>query len=280
MKPFSKAAVLMTGGALLLGTGLALSSVGSVSGASNVQPDKSTSCVSSKPCIYAINGGKGPGVRGDQTSATLGALNSGGLIGVGNGANGVYGYSASRNGGFFQNDASSYITLYADGGSDTEYLFEAQSYASGGGYAYIDYLGDAYFTGEVDALGGYTTVIRSHGATIGAFSSESTRATLEDTGTARLMNGEAAVRFDPALAGAVDMRQGYQVFLTPDGETRGWLYVAAKYEGGFIVREAEHGRSSISFDYRVVAHPIGSTTARLPAVTIKKMSPIPGHIPE
>jgi len=92
------------------------------------------------------------------------------------------------------------------------------------------------------------------GGRLGTYGTQSTRATIEDTETSRLMNGEGAVRFDAAFAGMLDFRQGYQVFLTPDGDTRG-LYVAAKYEGGFIVRETEHGRSSIDFDYRVVAHP-------------------------
>jgi len=106
------------------------------------------------------------------------------------------------------------------------------------------------------------------GGRLGTFGTQSTRATIEDTGTSRLMNGEGAVRFDAAFARTLDLRQGYQVFLTPDGDTRG-LYVAAKYEGGFIVRETEHGRSSIDFDYRVVAHPYGANEARLPELNLK-----------
>ena len=107
-----------------------------------------------------------------------------------------------------------------------------------------------------------------------AFSSESTRATIEDTGRARLEGGEGAVRFDSAFASTIDAARGYQVFLTPNGETRGWLYVAEKYEGGFIVREGLHGRSSVYFDYRVVAHPYGASDARLPQLQIKR-PPIP-----
>ncbi len=91
---------------------------------------------------------------------------------------------------------------------------------------------------------------------------------MEDTGTARLLNGEGAVRFDPAFASTIDASRGYQVFLTPNGDTRG-LYVSAKYEGGFIVRENEHGRSSVHFDYRVVAHPYGASDVRLPRLSIK-----------
>ena len=94
---------------------------------------------------------------------------------------------------------------------------------------------------------------------------------MEDTGTARLLNGEGAVRFDPAFASTINASRGYQVFLTPNGDTRG-LYVSAKYEGGFIVRENEHGRSSVYFDYRVVAHPYGASDARLPRLNSKRQN--------
>ena len=91
---------------------------------------------------------------------------------------------------------------------------------------------------------------------------------MEDTGTARLLNGAGAVHFDPAFASTINASRGYQVFLTPNGDTRG-LYVSAKYEGGFMVRENEHGRSSVYFDYRIVAHPYGASDARLPRLNIK-----------
>jgi hypothetical protein len=82
-----------------------------------------------------------------------------------------------------------------------------------------------------------------------------------------MSNGIGLVHLEPDFASTLDISQGYQVFLTPDGETRGWLYVAQKFERGFIVREAEHGRSSVDFDYRVVAHPVGSSEQRFPAYT-------------
>jgi hypothetical protein len=51
--------------------------------------------------------------------------------------------------------------------------------------------------------------------------------------------------------------------LTPLGDRRG-LYVSRKTTSGFQVREIEHGRDSLDFDYRIVAHPLGADTARLP----------------
>jgi DNA modification methylase len=91
------------------------------------------------------------------------------------------------------------------------------------------------------------------------------RATIEDSGTARMTDGVAVVHLESDFASTIDASQGYQVFLTPDGETRGWLYVAEKFERGFIVREAQRGRSSIDFDYRILAHPANSSQQRFPA---------------
>jgi hypothetical protein len=54
------------------------------------------------------------------------------------------------------------------------------------------------------------------------------------------------------LSHSIDPRFGYQVFLTPDGDTRG-LYVANKYTGGFTVREVQGGRGNFNFDYHVYA---------------------------
>jgi hypothetical protein len=53
---------------------------------------------------------------------------------------------------------------------------------------------------------------------------------------------------------AVIERTG-EVFLTPDGDSQGWLYVAEKTANGFTVRESHHGASTIGFDYRIVGTP-------------------------
>lgn len=96
-----------------------------------------------------------------------------------------------------------------------------------------------------------------------AYGSESATATIEDVGTARMINGVANVRIDPAFAAVTD-RKWYYVFLTPLGETRG-LFVSVKTAAGFQVRETERGHSNLEFDYRIVAHPIDAGDARLPA---------------
>jgi hypothetical protein len=46
-------------------------------------------------------------------------------------------------------------------------------------------------------------------------------------------------------------------------DTRG-LYVSQKTPAGFQVREAQGGRSTFSFDYRIVARPLDADNDRLP----------------
>jgi hypothetical protein len=43
------------------------------------------------------------------------------------------------------------------------------------------------------------------------------------------------------------------VFLTPNGEPKGILYVSKRNPNGFTVQEAGGGTSNIGFSYRVVA---------------------------
>ena len=80
--------------------------------------------------------------------------------------------------------------------------------------------------------------------------------------TAHLVNGVANVRIDRTFESAID-GSSYYVFLTPVGATRG-LYVSKKTPGGFEVREAQEGRSTLSFDYRIFARPLDAPKDRLP----------------
>jgi hypothetical protein len=75
---------------------------------------------------------------------------------------------------------------------------------------------------------------------------------VEDVGSASLKNGAASVALNSALAQAIT-GNGYQVFVTPGGDCKG-LYVARKTAHGFEVRELGGGRSTVEFDYRIVAH--------------------------
>jgi hypothetical protein len=221
------------------------------------------------PSGYGVNGQSpsGYGVYGQSSSGIAG------IFGATSGW-GVDSYSKSGISGYFEGDQTGLATLEAVSDASGGYPFAAlndSDSAAPPSMFYVDPSGDGFFSGYVTATAYKTAQRQRNGAQVGAFSPESTQATIEDTGTSRLLNGEGTVRFDQAFASAIDPSRGYQIFLTPNGDTRG-LYVSAKYEGGFIVRENEHGRSSVYFDYRVVAHPYGTSDARLPQLNLKPPS--------
>jgi hypothetical protein len=101
------------------------------------------------------------------------------------------------------------------------------------------------------------------------FTPQESLPTVEDFGQAQLVDGRAFVRIDPAFANTMDGHRAYLVFITPAGDNRG-LYVTNKSTQGFDVRESQGGRSSIAFDYRVVAQPVGARPVRLKFVTVSK----------
>jgi hypothetical protein len=84
----------------------------------------------------------------------------------------------------------------------------------------------------------------------------------EDIGAAALQEGAAVVSIDRLFAKTVNLNAGYHVFLTPLGDCNG-LYVANKTGAGIEVRELGGGASSVSFDYRIVAHRAGYEDLRL-----------------
>jgi hypothetical protein len=101
-----------------------------------------------------------------------------------------------------------------------------------------------------------------------AFGTRSTTPEIEDVGEGSLVNGRGVVTIDPALADTIDMRRAYHVFITPEGDCN-QLYVTQKSPGSFVVRESHGGRSTLAFDYRIVAKPHdedGDRLALAPAV--------------
>ncbi len=215
---------------------------------------------------------EGP-VDGSGTGNTIEALSQTPQSGVtGQGAivaqaNGMVGISASSKNniaGFFRAPVTG---LYVVGSNEdsTPLIVDGSSPVHA---FFVDGSGNGLFAGDVRAQA-FIVDSKRDGKTVGAFALESTRASIEDVGSARMTNGRGIIRFDEAFARAIDASSGYQVFLTPGGDTHG-LYVAEKFAGGFIVRESEGGRSSIAFDYRVVARPAGASSARLPELYERK----------
>ena len=99
------------------------------------------------------------------------------------------------------------------------------------------------------------------------YSPQSSQPMVEDNGEAQLVNGSAYVRVDPAFANIIGQRTVYSVSITPEGNSNG-LFVTQKTLTGFAVRENNGGRSTLAFEYRIVAKPFGSTAKRLPMVDV------------
>jgi hypothetical protein len=115
------------------------------------------------------------------------------------------------------------------------------------------------------------------GSVISAYTPKSAQPTVEDVGNAQLVRGIATVTLDPTFAATVDTSTPYHVFLTPDGDTRG-LFVAEKTPRGFIVRETQGGRSTLAFDYRIVATDRGQAGQRIKIVPAAALPNAP-HAP-
>jgi len=170
-----------------------------------------------------------------------------------NSGNGVRAESADTTG--------SWVALYGQGDNTETNLFTVYNPVTGG-YCTVDPYGNLYCTGSTDVKTMRSHHLTSSGQHVLTYAAESASATLDDVGTARMIGGVANVTIDRAFGQAIDGRAGYHVFLTPMGDTRG-LYVSVKTPGGFEVREAQGGRSTLSFDYRIVARPMDAKTDRL-----------------
>jgi hypothetical protein len=147
----------------------------------------------------------------------------------------------------------------------------------GGGSFVIDERGNEMLAGKLTtSQGTYLRKKGGSGTTRIAYGAQVTAPQIEDVGEGTLTNGRAVVAIDPALADTIDMRRPYHVFITPDGDCN-QLYVAQKTPSGFVVRESHGGRSTLDFDYRIVAKPIDDDGARLAvAAPLPKISPLAG----
>ena len=191
-------------------------------------------------------GNGGSGVAGIQTGTSSDS------------GNGLYGESADT--------TNLYEAIEAKADSANTYIFEGFN-AKTDGLCTIDYNAALSCTGGAILKNVRTRHRDTTGRRVLAYAAESASATINDVGSARLIAGSASVPLHPDFARVIDRDAAYYVFLTPLGDTRG-LYVSAKSPAGFQVRETQGGRSSISFDYRIVAHPADASGDRL--------SPAPG----
>ncbi len=216
--------------------------------------------------------------------------NGQGVYGTSSSNNGVEGHSTAKGGsgvagielgtssgsgdGVYSESADTtnlYEALEAKADSSNTYIFEGFN-ASTNGLCTIDYNAALACTGGAVFKTLRTRHVNAAGQKVLAYASESATATIEDVGTARMFDGVANVQISPDFASVMD-RKWYYVFLTPMGDTRG-LYVSTKTPTGFQVRENQHGRSSVEFDYRIIAHPLGAKVERLPEAPPMRRAPL------
>lgn len=123
--------------------------------------------------------------------------------------------------------------------------------------------------GNVHAHSFTADLAAASGQKLGSYSPQASEPVIEDFGEGQLINGSAYVRIEPRFASTM-ARGNYLVFITPQGDNRG-LYVTQKSPEGFAVRESQGGHSSLAFDYRLVAKPLGVQQPRLPLLTAPRV---------
>jgi hypothetical protein len=121
----------------------------------------------------------------------------------------------------------------------------------------MDGTADLYCSGTVASV---NAVDRDH--KVASYSVQSAENWMEDFGSGQLSSGHASITLDPTFAATVNTGVEYHVFLTPNGDSKG-LYIASKGPG------SNGGKSSISFDYRIVAKRKGFESLRLASMDAK-----------
>jgi hypothetical protein len=176
-------------------------------------------------------------------------------------------YSFNSAGGWGVDSTGQYIGIVARAPAGTGTFPLLATTTTSGDLFFVDGNGDVFYHGSLNTF----TPIRG-GREASAFGSKTTSPTIEDNGTAQLVNGVATVALDPTFAQSIDLHSAYHVMLTPDGDTRG-LYVATKAPGLFVVREVQGGHGTLSFDYHIYAAPLGSASARMAVVDAANAGP-------
>ena len=225
----------------------------------------------------ATNGGRS-GLYGVDASTDNGSGNVGvtGQSANGTGVRGqsTYGLgvvSLSTYGTAFQavvSPANTHSAIDAFGGTNDATGYSLVTYQVNGNAGFwVTNDNNAHVNGLIYTHGGCSGgCSRTRGESVVSYAAQSSSPTLEDVGESRLVNGQARVAIDAALARAIDRGAPYVVFVTPEGPSRS-LYVTDKTSTGFAVAENEGGRSNIAFGYRIVARPYGVKASRLPIFT-------------
>ena len=171
--------------------------------------------------------------------------------------------------------AMAVTTNYAQGSGVT--FFEAYDNA-GTLLASIDDGGNMHLAGLLYTSGschsGCMPTRNVTNTTVVAYTPRQSSPTIEDFDEAQLTNGTAFVHINADFRATIDPASHYFVFVTPHGDSRG-LYVTDETATGFWVRENGGGRTTMAFDYRIVAKPLDSNEPRLPVYRPGNLGKVP-----
>ncbi len=228
---------------------------------------------------FATTGDEAIGVYG-QSASSLGAGVEGLNTSTSGFADGVYGESVSAQGrgvtgtnlatngnAVGVNGGTSSPDGYAVAGANT-----AKTGRSVGVYGETGNTSTGFGVLSKGKIGTTSVVISGFpflGGLRAVYSMASPECWLEDFGSADLVVGAADVRLDAVFSAAV-RTDNYKVFVVPEGDCSG-LYVAAKGEQSFTVRELQGGTASVPFSYRVVARRQDVDAPRLAEVDLSPL---------
>jgi hypothetical protein len=176
----------------------------------------------------------------------------------------VLGTADGNYAGLFYNDSSPFATLFAinwEASNSNGIVFGAGGDGFGG-QCIIGVTGDLGCNGKIGAVQNVDGGMRK----VALYSMQSPENWFEDVGSGQLSDGSAHIALDPTFAQTVNTGIEYHVFLTPKGDSEG-LYVSNETPQGFEVHEQRSGRSSIAFDYRIMAKRVGYENVRLGNLT-------------
>jgi len=206
--------------------------------------------------VLGQNENNGTGVEGTSVVGT-------GVSGKSNLGDGVHGTSKEGDGVHGESDTGVGVVAMSNS-PRLEGLFASNS---GGGLA-------AFLGGHVLVEGNFTVIQGLKSAAVPhpdgshrlLYRVESPESWFEDFGEGQLVDGKVQVQLDPDFAALVEVN-GYHVFVTPYGESKG-LFVAERHATGFRVCEQQGGTSNVSFAYRVVAKRKDIVADRLAKMTL------------
>jgi len=200
-----------------------------------------------------IAGGEGccpVGVWGDTGSNLFGAA---GLVGTADDGRAIY----------LQNNSPSGVpTFFAFNSENTVNNLPVLVEQGAFGSCTFDTNGNEACTGNITPV----VAVKQGSRKAALYAMASPENWFEDFCSGRLSNGTTRITLNPDFSETVNTSVDYHVFLTPNGECKG-LYVSQKSASSFEVHEIGGGASSISFDYRIVAHRKGQEGVRMADMT-------------